>query len=111
MTPINTAAASRAGLVELPPDPEVLNLVFFKLVRSKTKFWQMVGRGTRLCDPCAHMEKLTVKGALRGLIHRGGLRAEILHGGWLRVGDEIRLATTAEVHRALANASPQSSRD
>lgn len=29
--------------------PEVVNLVFFKLVRSKTKFWQMVGRGTRLC--------------------------------------------------------------
>ena len=29
--------------------PEVVNLVFFKAVRSKTKFWQMVGRGTRLC--------------------------------------------------------------
>ncbi|WP_422936282.1 DEAD/DEAH box helicase family protein [Sinomonas sp. P47F7] len=29
--------------------PEVVNLVFFKPVRSKTKFWQMVGRGTRLC--------------------------------------------------------------
>jgi type I restriction enzyme R subunit len=29
--------------------PEVVNLVFFKLVHSKTKFWQMVGRGTRLC--------------------------------------------------------------
>jgi type I restriction enzyme, R subunit len=29
--------------------PEVLNLVFFKIVRSRTKFWQMVGRGTRLC--------------------------------------------------------------
>ena len=29
--------------------PEVVNLVFFKLVRSKSKFWQMVGRGTRLC--------------------------------------------------------------
>jgi type I restriction enzyme R subunit len=28
--------------------PEVVNLVFFKIVRSKTKFWQMVGRGTRL---------------------------------------------------------------
>ncbi len=28
---------------------EVVNLVFFKLVRSKTKFWQMLGRGTRLC--------------------------------------------------------------
>ena len=30
--------------------PEVLNLVFFKFVRSKIKFWQMVGRGTRLCE-------------------------------------------------------------
>ena len=29
--------------------PEVVNLVFFKLVRSRTKFWQMIGRGTRLC--------------------------------------------------------------
>ncbi|MBX3620007.1 MAG: DEAD/DEAH box helicase family protein [Rhizobacter sp.] len=30
--------------------PEVVNLVFFKVVRSKTKFWQMLGRGTRLCQ-------------------------------------------------------------
>ncbi len=30
--------------------PEILNLVFFKKVRSKTKFWQMIGRGTRLCS-------------------------------------------------------------
>jgi type I restriction enzyme R subunit len=30
--------------------PEILNLVFFKPVRSKTKFWQMMGRGTRLCE-------------------------------------------------------------
>jgi len=30
--------------------PEVLNLVFFKQVHSKTKFWQMIGRGTRLCE-------------------------------------------------------------
>lgn len=29
--------------------PEVVNLVFFKAVRSKSKFWQMIGRGTRLC--------------------------------------------------------------
>ena len=29
--------------------PEILNLIFFKKVRSKTKFWQMIGRGTRLC--------------------------------------------------------------
>lgn len=30
--------------------PEILNLVFFKKVMSKTKFWQMIGRGTRLCE-------------------------------------------------------------
>ncbi len=30
--------------------PETLNLVFFKIVRSKSKFWQMIGRGTRLCE-------------------------------------------------------------
>lgn len=46
-------------------------------------------RGMRLCEPCAHMEKLTQKGALRGLIHRGGLRAEIIKGGTIHVGDPI----------------------
>lgn len=30
--------------------PEIVNLVFFKAVRSRTKFWQMVGRGTRTCE-------------------------------------------------------------
>lgn len=37
--------------------PEVVNLVFFKLVRSRTKFWQMVGRGTRLCPDLLEPEK------------------------------------------------------
>ncbi|MBZ0262046.1 MAG: DEAD/DEAH box helicase family protein [Hyphomicrobiales bacterium] len=44
--------------------PEVLNLVFFKAVRSKTKFWQMIGRGTRLCPhifgPGRHKEHFLV---------------------------------------------------
>lgn len=44
--------------------PEVLNLVFFKIVRSKTKFWQMVGRGTRLCKnlfgPDRHKENFFI---------------------------------------------------
>lgn len=37
--------------------PEVVNLVFFKIVRSKTKFWQMIGRGTRLCPDLFGPEK------------------------------------------------------
>ena len=44
--------------------PEVVNLVFFKLVRSKTKFWQMVGRGTRLCEnlfaPDVHKQEFII---------------------------------------------------
>lgn len=46
-------------------------------------------RGARLCEPCSHLEKLTRQGVLRGLIHRGGLRAEIVSGGMIRVGDPI----------------------
>lgn len=44
--------------------PEVLNLVFFKPVMSKSKFWQMIGRGTRLCpdifDPGEHKQDFLV---------------------------------------------------
>lgn len=59
------------------------------LVGREFKIADVVLRGTRLCEPCAHMERLTVKGAIRGLIHRGGLRAEIVKGGIVRVGDVI----------------------
>jgi MOSC domain-containing protein YiiM len=46
-------------------------------------------RGKRLCEPCLHLEKLTQPGTMRGLIHRGGLRAEVIVGGVVRVGDRI----------------------
>ena len=48
-------------------------------------------RGTRLCEPCSHLEGLTRKGVVRGLVHRGGLRADILAEGTIRVGDDICL--------------------
>ena len=60
------------------------------LVEQEFRIGDVVLRGTRLCEPCAHMEKLTVKGAMRGLVHRGGLRAEIISGGSIRVGDTIQ---------------------
>lgn len=46
-------------------------------------------RGTKLCEPCLHLEELTRKGVLAGLVHRGGLDAQILTDGVLRVGDPI----------------------
>jgi MOSC domain-containing protein YiiM len=47
----------------------------------------------RLAEPCAHLERLTTRGVLRGLVHRGGIRVDVLGDGELRVGDEIRLAS------------------
>jgi MOSC domain-containing protein YiiM len=46
-------------------------------------------RGLRLCEPCKHLEGLTRPGVIRGLTHRGGLRAEILSDGVIRTGDVV----------------------
>jgi hypothetical protein len=45
--------------------------------------------GRRLAEPCAHLEKLARPGLLRPLVHRGGLRADIIKGGVIRVGDDV----------------------
>jgi MOSC domain-containing protein YiiM len=45
-------------------------------------------RGIRLCEPCSHLERLTGR-KLKGLTHRGGLRAQILTSGEVRVGDVV----------------------
>jgi MOSC domain-containing protein YiiM len=47
-------------------------------------------RGIRLCEPCGHLQKVTGKQLIKGLRHRGGLRAQILTQGTIRVGDAIK---------------------
>lgn len=47
-------------------------------------------RGSELCEPCEYLAGKTGKpGILPGLVHRGGLRAEVLEGGLLSVGDPL----------------------
>lgn len=46
--------------------------------------------GQRLCDPCSHLQSVTQPGVLKGLVDRGGLRADILNDGEIAVGDELR---------------------
>jgi MOSC domain-containing protein YiiM len=46
-------------------------------------------RGIRPCHPCAHLEGLTRQGVLKTLVNRGGLRAQILSSGMIRVDDPI----------------------
>ena len=45
--------------------------------------------GRRLCDPCSHLEKLTQPGVLKGLVNRGGLRADVARDGVIRPGDAV----------------------
>jgi MOSC domain-containing protein YiiM len=58
-------------------------------VEREFRVGEVTLRGTRLCEPCLHLEKLTQPDTMRGLIHRGGLRAKVIVGGILRVGDPI----------------------
>jgi len=46
-------------------------------------------RGVELCEPCSYLESMH-RGIMKPLIHRGGLRAQVIRGGTLRVGDTIR---------------------
>jgi MOSC domain-containing protein YiiM len=56
------------------------------------EFWvgEVRLRGTRLCEPCKYLEALTQPGVMSALLHRGGLRAQILTEGVIRVGDIVR---------------------
>lgn len=45
--------------------------------------------GRRLAEPCSHLERLTRPGLLRPLVHRAGLRADIVRGGTITTGDQV----------------------
>lgn len=51
---------------------------------------------TELCHPCNHLQKLTQPGVLRGLTNRGGLNADVVAGGLIRVGDQVEDLGPAE---------------
>jgi MOSC domain-containing protein YiiM len=60
------------------------------LVGKEFQIGEVRLRGLRLCEPCGHLEKLTVSGIKTALLHRGGLRAEILADGLLQAGNIVR---------------------
>ena len=51
-------------------------------------------RGIRLCEPCGHLEQFTGRKVREGLVHRGGLRAQIVADGLVRVGDAVETIET-----------------
>ncbi|MFJ6464924.1 MOSC domain-containing protein [Streptomyces sp. NPDC091387] len=59
------------------------------LVDQEFQVGAVILRGLKLSQPCARLEQLVRPGLIRGLLHRGGLRAEVVRGGTIRVGDRI----------------------
>ena len=62
------------------------------LVGRRFRVGEVQCEGVELCEPCRNLERMTEQGVLRGLVHRGGLRADVLTGGTIRVGDPVRPA-------------------
>lgn len=59
------------------------------LVGKRFRIGEVLCQGMRLCEPCTYLEGLTGKPVLEPLVHRAGLRADILTNGVIRVGDPI----------------------
>jgi MOSC domain-containing protein YiiM len=59
------------------------------LVGERFRVGELECRGIELCEPCVTLEAMTQPGVIKGLVHRGGLNAEILVGGELRPGDPV----------------------
>jgi type I restriction enzyme, R subunit len=84
--------------------PEIVNLVFFKQIRSKTKFWQMMGRGTRLCEdlfgPGQHKEFFRVFDYCQNLEFFGA-NPELKEAGSAKSLSERLFAARIDLVRAL----------
>jgi MOSC domain-containing protein YiiM len=81
--------------IELTPGEARRNLVtrgvaLNHMVGREFKIGDVRVRGIRLCEPCNHLQTLVGRPVIKGLRHRGGLRAQILSAGTIRVGDEVR---------------------
>jgi MOSC domain-containing protein YiiM len=61
-----------------------------ELIGRTFSLGEVVLEGLDLCEPCAHLSKLAGKPLQRGLGGRGGLRARVVTGGTIRVGDLVR---------------------
>jgi MOSC domain-containing protein YiiM len=59
------------------------------LVGRRFRVGEVECLGVELCEPCRHLQGLTRPGIIKDLVHRGGLRADILSGGTISVGDRL----------------------
>jgi MOSC domain-containing protein YiiM len=74
------------------------------LVGKRFRIGEVECLGTELCEPCLHLQKMTRPGIIKELIHRAGLRADILSGGTITVGDRV----ADEEHQPIAGVASDS---
>ena len=60
------------------------------LVGRRFRIGDVLCDGLRLCEPCVHLDRLSGPGLLRPLIHKGGLRVDVLTDGDIRPGAAIQ---------------------
>lgn len=65
------------------------NVPLNHLVGKAFRVGEVTLKGIRLCEPCSHLAELTQKDVLPALVHRGGLRAQIITEGKIRAGDPV----------------------
>lgn len=90
----NVEALKREYGVELAPSETRRNIVTHgislnDLVGRNFRVGEVTLRGIRLCEPCSHLAKLTQQQVLHGLVHKGGLRAQVLTDGIIYIGDAV----------------------
>jgi len=75
------------------------------LLGRRFQVGEVLLEGVKDCPPCDHLQGLVGKPVLQPLVHRGGLRARVVVGGVLKVGDRITvLESVATVNRPAASA-------
>lgn len=66
------------------------------LIGTRFRIGEVVCEGVKICEPCEYLERLTGKPVNEPLVHRAGLRANVLVGGTIRVGDAVEAVPAAE---------------
>jgi MOSC domain-containing protein YiiM len=91
LTLIEAEALEDAGLTGAQSRRQVVvrGVRLNDLVGKRFRVGDVECAGVELCEPCLHLQQLTRPGIIKDLIHRGGLNADILTDGQIRVGDRI----------------------
>jgi MOSC domain-containing protein YiiM len=70
------------------------------LIGQRFSVGEVVLEGVKDCPPCEHLQQLVQKPVLKPLVDRGGLRARVIQGGRIRVGDAVVVPTLAQASSA-----------